>query len=155
MTGEHATLAVVRGALAIILVVGLIGLLAELLLLEHVEDPWQRVPVFLLAAALIIVAWHGLDPGPLSIRFLQAAMILFVLAGGIGLLLHFKGNMEFELELKPAMSGWTLIRESLMGATPALAPGTMVQLGLIGLVYTYRHPGLRRPTAPHSTRRDP
>ena len=150
---EGATLSVIRGGLLIVLLVGLIGVLAELLLLEHVEDPWQRAPVFLLIAALIIVGWHGLDRGPLSVRFLQGTMILFVLGGAIGLLLHFKGNMEFELEMKPAMTGWTLIRESLMGATPALAPGTMVQLGLIGLVYTYRHPRLRR-TTPHSTRRD-
>jgi len=27
-----------------------------------------------------------------------------------------------------------------------LAPGTMVQLGLLGLVYTYRHPALNRVT---------
>ena len=151
---EGAILSVIRGGLLIVLLVGLIGVLAELLLLEHVEDPWQRVPVFLLIAALIIAGWHALDRGPLSVRFLQGTMILFVLGGAIGLLLHFKGNMEFELEMKPAMKGWTLIRESLMGATPALAPGTMVQLGLIGLVYTYRHPRLRRTTPSHSTRRD-
>jgi hypothetical protein len=151
---EGATLSIIRGGLLIVLLVGLVGVLGELLLLEHVEDPWQRVPVFLLVAALIIVTWHGFDRGPLSIRVLQGTMILFVLAGAVGLLLHLKGNMEFELEMKPAMGGWTLLRESLMGATPALAPGTMVQLGLIGLVYTYRHPKLRRTGPPYSTRHD-
>ena len=154
-TGDRTALSVIRGGLLIILIVGLAGVLAELLLLEHVEDTWQRVPLFLLAGALIIIAWHGLDRGPVSVRFLQGAMVLFILAGGLGVLLHFKGNMEFELEMQPAMSGWTLIRESLMGATPALAPGTMVQLGLIGLVYTYRHPRLRRPAPTYSTRREP
>jgi len=27
---------------------------------------------------------------------------------------------------------------------PALAPGAMIQLGLLGLVYTYRHPFIRQ-----------
>jgi hypothetical protein len=29
-------------------------------------------------------------------------------------------------------------------APPAMAPGAMVQLGLIGLVYCYRHPAIPR-----------
>ena len=36
-----------------------------------------------------------------------------------------------------------VVDERLTGATPALAPGAMVQLGLIGLAYTFRHPALR------------
>lgn len=141
---QRATLAMVRGALLIILVVGLIGLLAELLLLEHVEDPWQRLPIFLIIASLIILVWHAADRGALSVRFLQGAMALFVIAGGLGLLLHFKGNIDFELEMEPSAAGWPLIWSALKGATPTLAPGAMVQLGLIGLAYTFRHPALYR-----------
>jgi hypothetical protein len=70
-------------------------------------------------------------------------MVLFVVSGALGLLLHFKGNVTFELEMEPSVSGWPLIWAALRGATPALAPGTMVQLGLIGLAYTYHHPALR------------
>ena len=29
-------------------------------------------------------------------------------------------------------------------APPLLAPGSMVQLGLLGLAYTYKHPALKR-----------
>jgi hypothetical protein len=32
-----------------------------------------------------------------------------------------------------------------MGATPLLAPGIMLQLGLVGLLFTFRHPALARP----------
>jgi hypothetical protein len=53
--------------------------------------------------------------------------------------------MEFELETYPSISGLALFKEAMMGATPALAPGTMIELGLIGLAYTYRHPLLVRP----------
>jgi hypothetical protein len=73
---------------------------------------------------------------------LQALMLLFVVVGGLGLLLHFKGNIDFELEMQPDASGWPLIWAALKGATPTLAPGAMAQLGLIGLAYTYRHPAL-------------
>ncbi len=139
---ERATLSVVRGALLIILAVGLIGLLAELLLIDHVEDPWQRLPIFLIIASLIILSWHVAERSALSVRFLQGTMALCIVAGGLGLLLHFNGNIAFELEMQPAASGWPLFREALKGATPTLAPGAMVQVGLIGLAYAFRHPVL-------------
>jgi hypothetical protein len=40
------------------------------------------------------------------------------------------------------LAGWELFKEAMTGATPALAPGAMVQLGLIGLAWSYRHPAL-------------
>ena len=140
---ERATLAVIRAGLLAIFVLGSIGIIGELLLIDHVEDPWQRVPVFLIIASLVILVWNALDRGPLSLRFFQATMVAFALAGGLGLLLHFRGNLEFELENLPPLTGWPLIWAALRGATPTLAPGAMMQLGLIGLAYTFRHPRLR------------
>ena len=61
-----------------------------------------------------------------------------MVAGGIvGLILHYRGNVEFELEMHPAASGLALFWESVRSATPALAPAAMIQLGLLGLVYAY------------------
>jgi len=59
----------------------------------------------------------------------------------LGLVLHFKGNMEWALERNPDLGGANLIWKSLTGATPALAPGALTQLGLLGLVWAYRNPG--------------
>jgi hypothetical protein len=42
------------------------------------------------------------------------------------------------------VAGFHLITESLTGAFPALAPGTMVLLGLLGLAVTTGHPALER-----------
>jgi hypothetical protein len=50
----------------------------------------------------------------------------------------------FELEMNPSAGGTQLVWESLSGAMPALAPGTLFQLGLVGLLYTYPHPALGR-----------
>jgi hypothetical protein len=70
-------------------------------------------------------------------------MIVFVLAGILGLVLHFKGNVEWALERHPDLGRMTLIWEALTGATPALAPGALAQVGLLGLAWSYRHPALR------------
>ncbi len=75
-------------------------------------------------------------------RALQLLMVVFIAAGAIGLTMHYQGNVEFELEMYPSRSGLELFREAMMGATPALAPGTMIQLALIGLAYAYGHPRL-------------
>ena len=143
-TRAQATLSLLRGGLLVILIVGLVGVLAELILLEHTEEAWQRLPIFMIIASLTILAWHAMDRGFLSLRFLQTVMVLFVFTGALGVMLHFKGNIEFELEMQPSARGLGLLWETLRGATPTLAPGAMVQLGLIGLAYTYRHPDLRR-----------
>jgi hypothetical protein len=67
-------------------------------------------------------------------------MGLFVLSGGIGVVLHYQGNVAFELEMYPTLSGMELVSRTLTGATPVLAPGSMTLLGLVGLAATYRHP---------------
>ncbi len=121
---------------------GLIGTGAELLLLQHYDDAWQVAPLVLLGAGLVVLGVHGMAAGPGTIRGIQALMALFIVSGVVGMAFHYKANSEFELERSPGLTGFSLFRESLSGATPALAPGTMIELGLIGLAYTYRHPRL-------------
>ena len=125
-----------------ILVLGIVGTGTELLLIEHFEDRVQLVPLALFALSLVALTWHALSTGTASVRALQVVMALFVVSGGLGVYLHYTGNVEFELEMYPDRAGFELFRESMMGATPVLAPGTMALLGLIGLVYTHQHPRL-------------
>jgi hypothetical protein len=77
-----------------------------------------------------------------SVRAVQLVMAMFVASGALGIYLHYRGNVEFELEMYPDRRSFELFRETMAGATPALAPGTMVLLGLIGLVYAHQHPRL-------------
>lgn len=139
-----SALDVVRRILLATLVLGLVGTGLELLLLEHFEDWRQMIPLGLIAAALLVLVWHAVQRGPAPVQVLQVLMLVFVLAGVLGLTLHYRGNAEFEREMYPDLAGMELFRESMMGATPALAPGTMIQLALIGLAYAYRHPRLGR-----------
>ena len=135
-----------RTLLLVILVVSLVGTISELLLLEHFEDPWQWTPIALMMAALLTLGWHALDRGPASLNVLRGLMVLCVVSGFLGVLLHYKGNVEFELEMYPDLSGWKLFKDSMMGATPALAPGAMIQVGLTGLAWTFRHPAFQAKT---------
>lgn len=127
------------------LAVGIFGTAAELLLLGHVESTQQLIPLVLLAAGAVVVIWHAAAPQVTTVRLLQATMVMFVLSGAVGIGLHFKGNVEFELEMYPSMTGTELVTKTLTGATPVLAPGTMTLLGLLGLTCTYAHPSLRSP----------
>jgi hypothetical protein len=135
---------VLRRLLLALIVFGAVGLVAELLLLEHYESAWQFTPLVLLGAVPVAAVLVWRRPSPATVRFFQVLMWLCVAAGALGVFLHYDGNVEFELEREPLLGGLALFWEAVRGATPALAPGAMAQLGLLGLVYTYRHPALRR-----------
>lgn len=141
----HETLDTVRRVLLAILIIGLAGTAIELLLLDHDEEVIQLVPLALIAMAFVTITWHALNPGGASLRLFQIVMVLFIVAGGVGIVLHYRANVEFQREVDPSIAGRALIVKAMKAkAPPALAPGTMAQLGLIGLAYAYRYPPRRR-----------
>lgn len=127
----------VRQALLVILLLGLVGMEIELFLLKHTDGFWQLVPIVLMGAAVVAVAWYSISGGTASLRALQGIMTLLLAAGLVGTVLHFDGNLVDAKESNPSLAGSLLYREALMGSTPALAPGTLIQLGLIGLLYAF------------------
>lgn len=131
---------VARRVLMFILVLGLAGTEIELLLLKHTDGVWQLLPLALMAVALVVIAINAAKPSASTVRALQVTMGAFLLSGALGVVLHYKGNVEWELERMASLAGYDLFKAAIMGATPALAPGTMIQLGLVGLLYTYQHP---------------
>jgi len=134
----------IREYLLATLAVGMIGMASELLLIGHRETAQQQIPLVLLGLGVAAAVWHAAAPRAATVRALQVVMLLFVLSGVAGVVLHYRGNVEFELEMYPAMSGFELVQKTLTGATPVLAPGSMTLLGLIGLTHTYKHPCLGR-----------
>lgn len=130
-------LRIARRVILLILLLGVLGILVELLLVEHFEDAWQFVPLVLLTLGLVVIPWHARAPTLSSGRAIRVLMSLFLLSGLVGVFLHYRGNREFELEQNPNAPTWELFRESVMGGTPALAPGVMIQLGLLGLLFGY------------------
>jgi len=129
----------------VVILLGVIGTLVELLLLEHYEEPLQYVPLVLLVAALAVIAWLAMDYGPAGLRAMQILMVLYVLAGFAGFVAHFVGSAEYQLELDPDMSTMDMLEKVLHAkAPPLLAPGMMLQLGLLGLAYVYTDRGWRK-----------
>ncbi len=130
----------IRGWILALFILGMLGAASELLLLEHYEDAWQWTPLVVLAGGMVTTAWYLRRPGPASTRAFRSVMLAFIGSGLLGLYLHFAGNAEFELEMSPGLGGLTLFREAVTGATPALAPATMVHLGLLGMLSTWALP---------------
>jgi hypothetical protein len=130
----YETLDVIRRVLLAILLIGLAGTTIELLLLKHDEDPAQFIPLALIGIAFAAIAWHARDRGTASLRLFQTTMVLFIVAGVVGMYLHYMANVEFQREVDPAIAGRELLIKAMTAKTPpALAPGSMSQLGLIGL----------------------
>jgi hypothetical protein len=142
-TPVSPTLTFVRKLLFWSLVFGIVGNGVELILLGHIESPAQWIPLVALVVALPVLFWHCRSGGRHSVRAVQLVMTAFIFIGIAGVGLHYDGNAEFERELHPTDTGATFLRHVAAGATPLLAPGSMVLLGLIGIAQTYRHPGDR------------
>jgi hypothetical protein len=145
-TRESETLAAIRRLLLGALAIGVLGTTGELIFLRHIDEPAQWIPLVFLAVGVPVLIWHAVAPSAASVRVLQGLMLAFVALGVVGIGLHYDGNVEFERELHPDERGWTFVRKTVAGATPVLAPGSMVLLGLVGLAHAYHHPrrGLSR-----------
>ena len=142
-------LGMLRVFILAVLALGMVGTVAELIFLEHYEEPLQFVPLLLIVAAAAVLIWHVRSREAASLNALVIVMALFVLAGFLGMIAHFHGSAEYQLELDPAIGIFELIGKVVRAkAPPLLAPGMMIQLGLLGLAYAfsdsrYRGPVLR------------
>lgn len=133
-------IAFIRRGLIAIFLFGATGTAIELVLLEHLDGWKQWVPVALLAIGVLVGTWVAVKPGAVGLRVFSALLWIYLVAGAVGTWFHYQGNVEWELERTPEIAGFALFKAAMEGATPSLAPGTMIQLGLIGLLFTWRHP---------------
>jgi hypothetical protein len=132
-----------RRILLTILLLGIAGISLELWLMAHTEDVYQLIPLWLAGAGVAAGVAVAIRPSIGTVRLFQAVMVLFLISGVIGMVLHFQVNIEFQQEMDAALSGLALFQKAILAKSPpALAPGAMIQLGLIGLAYTFRHPAL-------------
>jgi hypothetical protein len=153
-TRPAATADVIRRLLLVLLVVALLATAVDLVLLEHYESSWMLVPFVMIGVALMVIAWHAVDGGPATVLALRVTMLMFIVTGALGIFLHYQANLEFQLDMDATQSSWSLFKKVMHAkAPPALAPGAMAQLGLIGWLYCFRHPVLadRDQRSPTST----
>lgn len=118
------------------LVFGFFGCVLELYLLKHYESILQSIPLVCigLAIACLLILRYKLNKNLL--RTFNFLMISIACSGILGAFLHLRANYEFEKEMRPSASAFDVFSESFSGALPALAPGSMVILALIGYSYS-------------------
>lgn len=141
----------IRLYLGLLLIFSFAGTAGELVLAKHYDSWWKLSPLVLFGAGIVAMIPAAKWPGRGTIAVFRGIMLLFLLSGLIGIYLHYRGKAEFALERHPDLTGLALWREAIWKGTnpPLLAPGTMLALGLLGLVWTY---GAARPLPPtHST----
>ena len=143
---DHTLLPALRRLLLGLVAFVMLGTVVDLLLLEHYEEVWQWLPLVMLGAALLVVAWVARTGSARAVTALRLAMVLVVCTGLLGVLMHYNGSREFQIEMDPALTGWALFVKVMRAkAPPTLAPAAMLQAGLVGLLYTWRHPALGIP----------
>lgn len=138
-------LVALRRMLLALLIFGAAGLLVELALLEHWGEVRQWGPMVLLATAIPLASLIFVRCPRRVLIALRVTMLMMIGAGLLGTWFHFEGNLAFERELYPTHDLLPLLIEAIKGATPTLAPGALIQLGLLGLLATL--PSLTRPQA--------
>lgn len=137
MSDVAKTLTTIRRLLLALLAFGLTGTTSELWLMGHHEDWWQMIPLVTMAASAVALIWVAAAWTSGAVRIFRLCMFLLMVAGATGSILHYRANMEFQLEMDPTLSGTALMSKVLHAkAPPALAPGNMALLGLLGLVST-------------------
>lgn len=144
---DHVQQPALRRLLLALVAFVMLGTVVDLLLLEHYEEVWQWLPLVMLGAALLVVAWVALTGSARAVLALRIAMVLVACTGLLGVVMHFNGSREFQIEMDPALEGWALFVKVMRAkAPPTLAPAAMLQAGLVGVLYTWRHPALGVPT---------
>jgi hypothetical protein len=131
-------LVTIRRVILGVLLLGMAGLLVELFLLGHYEDFSQWMPLAVLPAGLVAIGLEGIHRRAWTLRIVKLIMVAFIVIGLLGIYFHFRGSREFQLEMDPSMGGTSLIWHVLRAKSPpTLSPGTLVQMGILGLGYAY------------------
>jgi hypothetical protein len=145
MAGSSDAAAALRGFALALTAFGLVATTVDLVLLEHYEETPMFIPLVVNVVALAAILMHALAGTRGTVRLLRLVMAGVVVTSLVGVVLHYRGSLEFQVDMDPTLSASELFWKVMhMKAPPTLAPGALAQLGLLGLIATYRHPALGR-----------
>src|SRR5262245_55744533 len=105
----HVELVTIRRVILGVLLLGMTGLLTELVLLAHYTDFKQQIPLALLGLGISIIVLDLLRPREWTRLILQFSMVFFIAAGLLGVVFHYQGSSAFQLESDPSLSGTRLM----------------------------------------------
>jgi hypothetical protein len=139
MDSDHI-LAKLRQFLLIIAAGVFVMTVTDLFFLSHWKLTIQFLPFALCALGLITLAFAYFRPTPKTLRVLRWCLFLIAACSFIGFYEHMSHNYSFWLKIKPAATAFELIKATLGGANPILAPGILMLGAVIGLMAIYKHP---------------
>ncbi|PAU94698.1 hypothetical protein CK503_04285 [Aliifodinibius salipaludis] len=120
----------------------LIGIVVELILLEHTEETLQWIPFIASIVGGISVATAWLKPNGITLKAFRWIMVGMIVISFLGVYFHFQGNLDFIREINPSYSLSESIWPAIKGSYPLLAPGVFFLVGILGSAATYKHPKL-------------
>lgn len=118
------------------------AVVVELILNEHTETVVQWIPFILTGLALGALLAVLVRPQRTTLRVLRVVMTLVILGALLGVYEHLRGNLLFELNIRPSATTSAVLGDALQGAAPLLAPGIMAMAAIVALMGTYYHPAL-------------
>jgi hypothetical protein len=120
------TPSLLRPLILVIMGIGTLGILGELLLLEHykLDSQWIAVVLTLLTGACTVIL--AFNPNARVMRMVQLALLLVVLGSAFGVLEHVKTNYD-RMKNGSNVSSLSLIWQALKGRAAALAPGALAR----------------------------
>ena len=112
----------------------------ELFFLSHWNETIQILPFALSGLGLFALAAAYFRPNHGTLTTLCWFMLVIAACSLIGFYEHMLNNYGFWLEIKPNATTWELIKATLEGANPVLAPGILMLGAVIALMAIYKHP---------------
>lgn len=120
-----------------------LGVIAELVLTDHMEEPLQWAPLIVCGLGALAALAVIFRPSRNTLWALRVIMLMAMVSGGVGVIAHVTGNLEFAQEINAAKANAAPLTAALTGGNPPLAPGALGATGLIALAATYWHPALQ------------
>ncbi|MAJ32914.1 MAG: hypothetical protein CMC18_09795 [Flavobacteriaceae bacterium] len=111
------------------------GLLLDLYFIQHYENFLQLLPILGIWSLLIIFAIRRRLSNKFITTLMIYSIILIALIGLLGVFFHLKANFEFEKEIYVNETTINLLINSFSGALPVFAPGSLLILSLLGMLY--------------------
>lgn len=139
MNPEHV-LAKLRQYLLIIAAGIFVMTVSELIFLSHWNETIQFLPFALSGLGLLTLAIAYFRPTHGTLNGMRWSMLVIAACSLIGFYEHMVNNYGFWLEIKPNATTWDLIKATLEGGNPVLAPGILMLGAVIALMAIYKHP---------------
>lgn len=112
----------------------------ELVFVGHWNENIQYLPFALSISGLAVIAFAYARPGRNSMSLLRWTMVTVASCSLIGFYEHMHNNYTFWLEIQPNTTTAELIKATLTGGIPVLAPGILLLGAVLGWLAVYNEP---------------